>query len=83
MKFQVDFWLNIDRDIRSKEEAFENYRFFLIPGIDFSLNKNKWGPNKDDPNGFKGSWFTICISWLIFGVTFDWRTGDNAKKERG
>jgi hypothetical protein len=81
MKFKVYGWIGINRDIHpAKGERFEDYRLSLIPGVDFSLEKDQWSPNKDDPNGFKGAWFTICFSWLIFGFTLDFRFGDHAKE---
>jgi len=82
MKFKIYGWLGIHRDVHSSEETFEDYSFYLIPGIDIHLDKSKWGPCKDEPNGFKGAWLTIIFTWLISGLTFDFRFGDNAKEEK-
>lgn len=60
MKFRIYPWIGID-----KQEP-TTISFELFPSILFDA----WLDKKF------GNWITIEISWLIFGLTFDWRNDE-------
>ena len=57
IKFKIYVWTMIDN------QWPKSIGFNLVPNINFQL----WRYETD------GGWFTIMFSWLIFGITFDWR----------
>jgi len=60
-KFHIHFWTTID----NHKEGLD-WGINLIPGIDISRDYSNF---KD----YKLDWFTIIFSFLIFGITLDWR----------
>jgi len=57
IKFKIYFWNTIDNSLP------KSGGFYLFPTIHFERWKYEEG----------SWWFTIMLSFLIFGVTFDWR----------
>jgi len=74
-KFTIYGWTTIEAD-----EDRSTIQVTLIPGIEFHIQTHHFNPDNDLPDGLNGKWITLVFSWLIFGITFDLRTGDNAKE---
>ena len=60
IKFKIYGWLTI----RHKKENDFNWSFSVFPGMELRVWCN------DDKKWY---WVTLMFSWLIFGITFDWR----------
>lgn len=75
MKFKVYPWIEIDRRNDDDEKSLD-WTIELLPLVQINYRFHDFKPSNDFPGLSKGAWFTILFSWLIFGITFDFRFGD-------
>jgi len=66
-KFKVYGWTTIYKDKQSL-----NWGVFFLPSIDF-MYRHDDVPRRGEDGASESYWITLLFSWLIFGVTFDWR----------
>ncbi len=72
MKFRVDKWANFYWDKSDK-----NFEFKFIPEISVGFNSISVDENDNVVNSpFYGKYFSLTFSWLFFGISFDFKTGD-------
>lgn len=70
MKFKIYPWNAI-----YKQPNYFDIHFYFIPSIDICINKYDFPADEDNPIRRKGSTLCIMFSWLLWGITFDFRFG--------
>ena len=77
MKFKVYPWTTIwhDGDKRCWSWIIE-----FIPSIGFHRSHYDFDPDESFPESRVSDYFHLIFSWLIFGLTFDLRLGDDEEE---
>jgi hypothetical protein len=77
VKFKVYAWSGF---YKSPEGDYTHQSFELFPSIGWSRMRSDFIADKDaDIAECHGSSVAVLVAWLFWGVTFDFRFGDDAK----
>jgi len=73
MKFKIYAWSTIYKP--PTQPGYLDIHFNFIPSIELCINKYDFPADEDCPVRRKGFDNVVMFSWLLWGITFDFRWG--------